>query len=123
MKAFWIVLEFAVVALFWIYGDGHQYGIGNNLPDWFKLTLVLSGWVVLIDAIRTIRGHRSYMRPVLKWIGWGLVAAGVVAAACWTYDFIPLKGFVVIGVVGVLIGVFYIVSELRMIRESNDRQP
>jgi len=122
MRKLWAVLEFAIVAMCWIFGDGHSLGIGDTLPELFKLALVFTGWAVLIDAIRILRGNRSYMPILLKVLGVVLVLV-LCGTLCYAaYTFIPLKGFVVLGTLGVLAALSYIAREMRMIRQSNDRQ-
>jgi hypothetical protein len=121
MRKLWAVPEFAVVAVCWVFGDGHSLGIGDSLAQWSKLTLVLAGWVVLIDAIRVLRGNRSYMPMLLKALG-ALIAFAICGALCYAaYTFIPLKGFVVLGILAILGALFYIAREMRMIRQSGER--
>jgi len=86
------------------------------------MTLVFMGWVLLIDAVRTFRGRRSYLPLVLKVVAalsWVTICAAILYAG---YTFIPLKGFVVLGSLAILAALCYIAREMHMIRRSNGRQ-
>jgi hypothetical protein len=120
MRKLWTIPEFAVVAVCWVFGDGHSLGVGDSLPEWFKVTLVLTGWVVLIDGIRVLRGGRSYM-PILLMILGGLLALVLCAGGLyWAYVFISLKGLVALGSLAVIVALSSIARDVRAIRRSRE---
>jgi hypothetical protein len=117
MRKLWAVPEFVLVAVCWVFGDGHSLGVGNSIPEYLKLTLVLIGWVILIDAFRILSGRRSYTPMLLMILGTLLGLGLCVGLLYWAYTSISIKGFIVLGTLAILAALYCVAREIRLNRQ------
>lgn len=80
-----------------------------------KLGITLLGWPYVIDGVRMMIGHRSFMRWVHRYALFALGLALVVALVIWVYNLLSLKALVAFGLI---VAIALLVFILRKMRQS-----
>ena len=108
--------EACAVVICWVLGDGHSLGIGDGWPDTLKTSLVVLGWVLALDAVRTFTRKPSFI-PKLLLILAGLIAAVAICVGLYAaYDAASLKVIISVTAVLGLWLMLLIIRELRRFR-------
>jgi hypothetical protein len=104
----------------WLVGDGHAVGINAPIPEGAKLAITLLGWPYMIDGVRVLIGHRPFMRKFTVYALYALAAVVLIGLAAWLamsiYDALSLKAMVAVGLAVALVLLFFILRELRRMR-------
>jgi hypothetical protein len=99
---FWAVVSLVAGLACWIVGDGHGIGVNPPIPENAKLAVVLLGWLFIIDGVRMLRGHQSFMRYVYRY-GFYLALGGLaILLVMWIYEALSLKALVALGLIAAI---------------------
>lgn len=118
------IASFAAGAVCFVIGDGKSLGVNPPIPEIAKLGIVLLGWVFIIDGVILMRGGRSFILSVCRFVYryglyvllWLTLGALTVILGMWVYDSLSLKALVAIGLAAAIALLAFILRELRKSR-------
>jgi len=112
----WGLVSLLVGATCWVLGDGRSLGVNPPISDTAKLIITLVGWPYVIDGVRILRGHQSFMRRVYPYVLYALGLALAVCLVMWVYSLLSLKALVALGLIAAIALLVFILRELRASR-------
>lgn len=118
---YWGLVSLTAGLICWILGDGHSIGVNPPIPENAKFAAVLFGWLFVIDGVRMLRGHRSFLRFVYSYGIYLVLCALAVFLMIWIYGALSLKALVAIGLTVSIALLVFILQELKRARARTGR--